>query len=137
MLVGGQQSSTALLELLAVVVSIAVFAPKLRGCTVVVTTDSAATVSAIQKSTSHLPRSAQLVKCLAALSIKYDITLWAVHRTRDKMAHVDALTHGDVKKFRTLVPRAAAQPTLVPFPLFCFLMNPLVVPSTADIFKFF
>ena len=136
-LAGDQRASSALLELLAVVVSLAAWAPMLQGCTVVLTTDSAATVSAVQKSTSHLPRSAQLVKCLAAISIKYDITLRAVHRTREKMAHVDALTHGDVVKFRALVPRAAAQPTVVPFPLFCFLLNPWVVPSTADIFKFF
>jgi ribonuclease HI len=136
-LAGDQQSSSALLELLAVVVSLSAFAPKLRSCTVVVTTDSAATVSAIQKSTSHLARSAQLVKCLAAISIRHDITLRAVHRTRDKMAHVDALTHGDVAMFRALVPRAAAQPTVVPFDVFCFLLNPWVVPSTADIFKFF
>ena len=101
------------------------------------TTNNMATVSAIQKGSSHLPRSAQLVKCLAAMSIKYDITLWAVHRARVHMAHVDALTHGFVDKFRALVPRAAAQATPVPATLYDFLLNPLAVPSTAQIFKFF
>jgi hypothetical protein len=133
----GQLASSALLELIAVVITAAVFVERLKGCTVLWTTDSLATVNAIQKSSSQLARSAQLLKCMAAMSIKYDISFFAVHRERRFMEHVDALTHYDIAKFKRLVPRAAASQTVVPFPLFAFLLNPTAVPSTEDIFSFF
>ena len=133
----GQLASSALLELIAVVITAAVFVEQLKGHTVLWTTDSLAAVNAIQKSSSQLARSAQLLKCLAAMSIKYDISFFAVHRERKFMEHVDALTHYDIAKFKRLVPRAAANQTVVPFPLFAFLLNPTAVPSTEDIFSFF
>jgi hypothetical protein len=132
---GDQKASSGLLELCAVVVTIITFRGLLRGATVIVCSDSTATVAALKGMYSTLPRSAQLLKYLAALAVTHDIDLAPVHRTRGYLEHVDALTHYNEDLFRQLVPRAEERPTPVDSRIAEFLLDPLCVHETADIFQ--
>lgn len=132
---GDQKASSGLLELCAVAVTIITFRDILRGSTVIVCSDSTATVDALKSMYSALPRSAQLLKYLAALAVSHDINLAPVHRPRDYLAHVDALTHYNEDRFKELVPRAETRPTNIDPRIISFLLDPLCVHDTADIFQ--
>ena len=131
---GGQKASSGLLEMYAATVTILTFRELLRGSTVVLCTDSTATVHAITKMYSPKPRTAQLLKYLAALVVSHDITIAPVHRPREMLAHVDALSHYDEVKFRSLVPDADLHATPVEPRVLSFLLDPTCLHETADVF---
>jgi hypothetical protein len=132
---GGQRPSSSLLELCAMTIAIISFRELLRDTTVVVCSDSTATIHAMTKMYSALPRTAQLLKYLAAVSVSHNIMIAPVHRPRELLAHVDALTHYDIAKFRTMVPRAAKQATTVAPRVLQIMLDPNCVHETADIFE--
>jgi hypothetical protein len=128
-----QKLSSGLLELSSIVIAAITFREYVRGSTLVVCSDNQATVAGISCMYSSLPRSAQLLKCLAALTVSHDITVVAVHRPRIFLAHVDALSRGDIAGFRQLVRNAADQPTPVSAAAVTLLLNRGSCPKTLDI----
>jgi hypothetical protein len=134
-LLGGQKASSGLLELCAATVAIITFREQLRGATVVLCSDSTAAIHAITGMYSALPRSAQMLKYLAALAMSHDIIIAPVHRPRELLTHVDALTHYDVAKFRSLVPRADTLATSVMPEVLSLLLDPKSIHETADVFR--
>jgi hypothetical protein len=129
----GQISSSGFLELATIVVAAFVFREYLRGTTVVVCSDSEVSVACIHSMYSPLPHSAQLLKCLVALTVSHDISFAPVHRPRAALAHVDALSRGNVALFRRMVPRAALVPVEVPQAILHLLLNSEALPQTAHI----
>jgi hypothetical protein len=51
------------------------------------------------------------------------------------LTHVDALTHYDVAKFRSLVPRADTLATSVMPEVLSLLLDPESIHETADVFR--
>ena len=128
-----QKLSSGLLELTSIVIAAITFRDFVRGSTLVVCSDNESAVAGINCMYSALPRSAQLLKCLAALTVSHDITVVAVHRPRSFLAHVDALSRGDITGFRQLVHNAAARPTPVSAAAVTLLLNRGACPTTLDV----
>jgi hypothetical protein len=132
---GDQRPSSSLLELCAITISIISFREALRNTTVVVCSDSMSTIQAIAKMYSKLPRTAQLLKYLAAVSVSHNIMIAPVHNRRELLAHVDHLSHYDETKFRAMVPRAAAHATIVEPEIIQVMLDPSCIHETVDIFE--
>ena len=129
----GQAPSSCLLELTTIVVAVFTFRDYLRGSTVVISSDSTSAIDSIREMYSSLPRSAQMLKCLAALTVSHDISYAPIHRPRDQLAHADWLSRGRVDKFRMMVPRAAPGPTIAHPAVLGILLKTNRLPETAEI----
>ena len=109
-------------ELVPVVIAAAVWGRRWRGKTVRVWSDNAATVSIVNRGTSHEKKAMHLARCLAFMKAKGEFELVASHIRGTDNSKADALSRNNLTKFRCLHPQAAHEPVDIPMALLDLLL---------------
>lgn len=101
-------------ELIPIVVAAAIWGRPFRGKTLLVRSDNAAAVAAINNQSSPIKEMAHLLRCLAFIAARYQIRITASHVPGEYNVLADALSRNRLTTFYSLLPQAAKTPSSVP-----------------------
>jgi ribonuclease HI len=133
---GGQRASSTLLELAALTIALATFAPFCRECMVVCVTDSQAGEGAITRMYSPGKWSAQFLKAISCVASTHKIAVRVTQVGRSFVQAADFLSHEDVPAFKANVGlKTADHATPIPAGLTELLLSSC--PPTRAVSQFF
>jgi hypothetical protein len=101
-------------EMFPVLVALSMWGEDLRNSRVLVHSDNMAVVYILNKQTSKDKRCLALLRALVLLCLEFNCVLTAAHVEGSMNTAADALSRGDLKKFRAVMPRADADPSPIP-----------------------
>ena len=104
----------ALLELFAIVVAVEIWANQLSGSSIILRSDSMATVNMINAMKAEIPAAHELLKHLALNCLRKQIFFKAVHVKGTSNNLSDSLSRLKFGQFRSLLPTANRQPEKLP-----------------------
>lgn len=104
----------ALLELLAIVIAVEIWASQLKSRAIVLRSDSQATVAFINTMKSEVPAAQQLLKHMSLLCLHFQIFFKAVHVKGVDNKFCDLLSRGKLLEFHKIHPTADAAPQPLP-----------------------
>jgi len=96
------------------IIAVAVWEAKWRGHTILLRSDNMATVNILNSGTSHNSEAMHLMRCLAFIQAKWQVSVVAEHIPRIHNTLADALSRNKLSTFRSLFPQANSQPTPIP-----------------------
>ena len=110
----GFRPNIALLELLAIVMAVEVWAPELTGKTLILRSDNKAACDMINGSKAEIPACMQLIRHLAKTSLHFQLLIQSQHIEGLKNVQSDLLSRDRKEEFRRRFPEASVLPTPLP-----------------------
>ena len=101
-------------ELTPIVMAVAVWGAKWKGCMILLRSDNMATVNIINSRTSHNGEAMHLMRCLAFIQARWQVSVAAKHIPGVHNTLADALSRNKLVTFHSLFPQANSQPTPIP-----------------------
>ena len=114
-----QQASPDIMfkELFPIVLAVHLWADQLQNKRLVLNCDNQAVVNIINKQSTRSPLSMQLLRLLVLACLQNNLVCKARHLPGVQNNIADALSRGQMQRFRILAPSADTHPTVIPDPL--------------------
>jgi len=96
------------------VIAVALWGKKWKGHTILLRSDNMATVNIFNSGTSHNSEAMHLMRCLAFIQARWQVSVIAEHIPGIHNTLADASSRDKLSTFRSLFPQANSQPTPIP-----------------------
>jgi alpha-galactosidase/6-phospho-beta-glucosidase family protein len=118
------KSSSTLVECIGMAAAIVAFAPILEETTLIVVCDNSGAIQNVNRGYSRNEHIAMMLTAIGCAAVRFAISVRGVQKPRAFLDAADALSRGDVTKFKRLALNAAEEETVVQPAMLALLLNP-------------